>query len=291
MAGGVEKRQSSDKIALIEQGIIVGLRDYFGKLGLKQVIIGLSGGIDSALTAALATKALGAENVRGILMPSEYSSDHSVADAVALAENLGIRYDIIPIQPPFDTFLVTLAPLFEGRDLDVTEENIQARIRGILLMALSNKFGYILLNTTNKSEMAVGYGTLYGDLCGGLSVLGDVYKTEVYELAALINRSGKLIPENSIKKAPSAELRPDQQDSDSLPEYAVLDPILHHYIEERLGPDEIIAKGYDPTLVARILRMVNMNEFKRHQTAPVIRVSPKAFGIGRRMPIVAKYLS
>jgi NAD+ synthase (glutamine-hydrolysing) len=291
MAGGVEKRQSSDKIALIEQGIIVGLRDYFGKLGLKQVIIGLSGGIDSALTAALATKALGAENVRGILMPSEYSSDHSVADAVALAEHLGIRYDIIPIQPPFDTFLVTLAPLFEGRDLDVTEENIQARIRGILLMALSNKFGYILLNTTNKSEMAVGYGTLYGDLCGGLSVLGDVYKTEVYELAALINRSGKLIPENSIKKAPSAELRPDQQDSDSLPEYAVLDPILHHYIEERLGPDEIIAKGYDPTLVARILRMVNMNEFKRHQTSPVIRVSPKAFGIGRRMPIVAKYLS
>jgi NAD+ synthase (glutamine-hydrolysing) len=214
-----------------------------------------------------------------------------VADAVALAENLGIRYDIIPIQPPFDTFLVTLAPLFEGQDSDVTEENIQARIRGILLMALSNKFGYILLNTTNKSEMAVGYGTLYGDLCGGLSVLGDVYKTEVYELAALINRSGKLIPENSIKKAPSAELRPDQQDSDSLPEYAVLDPILHHYIEERLGPDEIIAKGYDPTLVARILRMVNMNEFKRHQTAPVIRVSPKAFGIGRRMPIVAKYLS
>jgi NAD+ synthase (glutamine-hydrolysing) len=291
MAGGVEKRQSSDKIALIEQGIIVGLRDYFGKLGLKQVIIGLSGGIDSALTAALATKALGAENVRGILMPSEYSSDHSVADAVALAENLGIRYDIIPIQPPFDTFLVTLAPLFEGRDFDVTEENLQARIRGILLMALSNKNGYILLNTTNKSEMAVGYGTLYGDLCGGLSVLGDVYKTEVYELAALINRSGKLIPENSIKKAPSAELRPDQQDSDSLPEYAVLDPILHHYIEERLGPDEIIAKGYDPTLVARILRMVNMNEFKRHQTAPVIRVSPKAFGIGRRMPIVAKYLS
>jgi NAD+ synthase (glutamine-hydrolysing) len=224
-------------------------------------------------------------------MPSEYSSDHSVADAVALAENLGIRYDIIPIQPPFDTFLVTLAPLFEGQDSDVTEENIQARIRGILLMALSNKFGYILLNTTNKSEMAVGYGTLYGDLCGGLSVLGDVYKTVVYELAALINRSGKLIPENSIKKAPSAELRPDQQDSDSLPEYAVLDPILHHYIEERLGPDEIIAKGYDPTLVARILRMVNMNEFKRHQTAPVIRVSPKAFGIGRRMPIVAKYLS
>jgi NAD+ synthase (glutamine-hydrolysing) len=156
---------------------------------------------------------------------------------------------------------------------------------------LSNKFGYILLNTTNKSEMAVGYGTLYGDLCGGLSVLGDVYKTEVYELAALINKNGEVIPHNSIAKAPSAELRPDQKDSDSLPEYAVLDPILHHYIEGRLGPDEIIAKGYDPTLVARILRLVNMNEFKRHQTAPVIRVSPKAFGIGRRIPIVAKYLS
>lgn len=291
MQGGSDERRPADKIDLIYRGILVGIRDYFGKLGLKKAIIGLSGGIDSAMTAVLATHALGAENVRGVLMPSEYSSQHSVDDAVALAENLGIRYDIIPIEPKYNAFLATLAPFFEGLDFNVTEENIQARIRGILLMALSNKFGYILLNTTNKSEMAVGYGTLYGDLCGGLSVLGDVYKTEVYELAATINAQGEVIPQHSITKAPSAELRPNQKDSDSLPEYPILDPILRHYIEERKGPDEIIEMGYDETLVRRILKMVNTNEFKRHQTAPVIRVSPKAFGIGRRFPIVAKYLS
>lgn len=289
--GGRERRQPAGKMQLIHDAIIMGIRDYFGKLGFKKAILGLSGGIDSAITAVLAVRALGAEHVRGVLMPSEYSSDHSVSDAVALAETLGIQYDILPIGPPYDTFLKTLTPVFEGMDFDVSEENIQARCRGILLMALSNKLGYILLNTTNKSEMAVGYGTLYGDLCGGLSVLGDVYKTDIYLLAEMINSAGEIIPQNTISKPPSAELRHNQKDSDSLPEYNILDPILHHYIEERLGPQEIIAKGYDDTLVSRILRLVNINEFKRKQTAPVLRVSPKAFGMGRRMPIVAKYLN
>ncbi len=289
--GGYERRQPEEKIQLIHDAIIMGIRDYFGKLNLKKAILGLSGGIDSAMTAVLAVRALGAENVRGVLMPSEYSSEHSVTDAIAIANNLGIQYDILPIAEPYDTFLKTLAPLFEGMDFDVTEENIQARCRAILLMAISNKQKYILLNTTNKSEMAVGYGTLYGDLCGGLSVLGDVYKTDVYKLAALINSEKEIIPQNSITKPPSAELRHNQKDSDSLPEYHILDPILHHYVEERLGPQEIIAKGYDEALVRRILRLVNINEFKRKQTAPVLRVSTKAFGMGRRMPIVAKYLN
>jgi NAD+ synthase (glutamine-hydrolysing) len=289
--GGHERRQPAEKIQLIHDAIIMGIHDYFGKLGLKKAILGLSGGIDSAMTAVLAVRALGADNVRGVLMPSEYSSEHSVTDAVAVAKNLGIQYDILPIAAPYDTFLKTLDPLFKGLKFDVTEENIQARCRAILLMAISNKQNYILLNTTNKSEMAVGYGTLYGDLCGGLAVLGDVYKTDVYKLAALINKDKEVIPQNSINKPPSAELRHNQKDSDSLPEYDILDPILHHYIEERLGPQEIIAKGYDERLVRRILRLVNINEFKRKQTAPVLRVSPKAFGLGRRMPIVAKYLN
>ena len=289
--GGYERRQPAEKMQLIHDAIIMGIRDYFGKLGLQKAILGLSGGVDSALTAVLATRALGAENVRGVLMPSAYSSEHSVTDAIAVAMNLGIQYDILPIGPPYDSFLATLAPLFEGMDFDVTEENIQARCRAILLMAISNKEKYILLNTTNKSEMAVGYGTLYGDLSGGLSVLGDVYKTDVYKLAALINRDKEIIPQSSITKPPSAELRHNQKDSDSLPEYSILDPILHHYIEKRLGPEEIIAKGFDEALVKRVLRLVNINEFKRKQTAPVLRVSPKAFGMGRRMPIVAKYLN
>ena len=289
--GGHERRQPAEKIQLMHDGIVMGIRDYFGKLGLQKAILGLSGGIDSAMTAVLAVHALGTENVRGVLMPSEYSSEHSVADAIALAKNLGIQYDIISIAPPYDIFLTTLAPVFEGLDFDVTEENIQARCRAIILMALCNKYKYILLNTSNKSEMAVGYGTLYGDLCGGLSVLGDVYKTDIYLLAEYVNRNGEIIPGNTISKPPSAELRPNQKDSDSLPEYHILDPILHHYIEKRLGPQEIISKGFNEALVLRVLKLVNINEFKRKQTAPVIRVSPKAFGMGRRMPIVAKYLS
>lgn len=289
--GGQHREQPKDKVALIHDGIIMGIRNYFGKLGLKQAVLGLSGGIDSAITAVLATRALGKENVRVLSLPSHFSSTHSVVDAQELAQNLGIRFDQIPIEPLYNQFLAQLQPVFGDLPFNVTEENIQARIRGTLLMAISNKFGPILLNTTNKSEMAVGYGTLYGDLCGGLSVLGDIYKTEIYELAAYINKNTPVIPQNSIEKPPSAELRPGQKDSDSLPPYDLLDPILFQYIERRLGPREIIAMGYDEALVHRILRLVNINEFKRHQTAPVLRVSSKAFGVGRRIPIVAKYLN
>lgn len=291
MKGGYRREQPKEKIALIHDAIILGLKDYFGKLGLKKAILGLSGGIDSAITTVMAVRALGKENVRVVLMPSPYSSSHSVEDAKVLAEKLGIRYDIIPIKEPYESFLKTLEGVLEGKPFDVTEENIQARCRAIILMALSNKHGNILLNTTNKSEFAVGYGTLYGDLAGGLSVLGDIYKTEIYLLADYINKDDQIIPENSINKPPSAELRPNQKDSDSLPEYDLLDPILYMYIERRLGPQEIIDMGYDEALVRRILKLVNINEFKRHQTAPVLRVSPKAFGVGRRMPIVGKYLS
>lgn len=291
LKGGIDNEQIKEKFNLIHDGIVTGIGDYFKKLGLSKAILGLSGGIDSAITAVLAVRALGKENVRGVLMPSEYSTSHSVEDARLLAENLGIRYDVIPIKSVYNAYESLLTPYFDGKAFDVTEENIQARIRGMIVMALSNKFGYILLNTTNKSEFAVGYGTLYGDLCGGLSVLGDVYKTEIYDLAAYINKDGEIIPQNTITKPPSAELRPGQKDSDSLPPYEILDPILYQYIEKRQGPQEIIAMGYEEALVRRILRMVNINEFKRHQSAPVIRVSNKAFGVGRRIPIVGKYLS
>lgn len=291
LIGGIDKEQIKEKFNLIHDGIVTGIGDYFKKLGLSKAILGLSGGIDSAITAVLAVRALGKENVRGVLMPSEYSTSHSVEDAKLLAENLGIQYDVIAIKSVYNAYENLLNPYFEGKAFDVTEENIQARIRGMIVMALSNKFGYILLNTTNKSEFAVGYGTLYGDLCGGLSVLGDVYKTEIYDLAAYINKDREIIPQNTITKPPSAELRPGQKDSDSLPPYEILDPILYQYIEKRQGPQEIIAMGYEEALVRRILRMVNINEFKRHQSAPVIRVSNKAFGVGRRIPIVGKYLS
>lgn len=289
LQGGRQQPQPKEKIPLIHDAIVLGLRDYFRKLGFRQAILGLSGGLDSALTAALAVQALGAANLRGVLMPSQFSSDHSVEDARQLARNLGIQYDIIPIQPLYQQFNEALQPHFWATEFGLTEENIQSRIRGTLLMGFSNKFGNILLNTTNKSEMAVGYGTLYGDLCGGLSVIGDVYKTEAYELAHYMNRNGACIPENTLTKPPSAELRPDQKDSDSLPDYAVLDQILFQYIECRKGSKQIIEQGFDEALVSRVLRLVNINEFKRYQTAPVLRVSPRAFGMGRRMPIVAKY--
>lgn len=291
MLGQKQVEQSREKTPLMHDALLMGIKDYFGKLGLKKAILGLSGGIDSAVTVVLAARALGADNVRVILMPSQYSSDHSVNDARKLAENLGVQYDIIFIEPMYQAYMETLTPHFFGFPFNVTEENIQARIRGMLVMAFSNKFGHILLNTSNKSEMAVGYGTLYGDMCGGLSVLGDVYKTEVYELAHYINKDGEVIPENSIVKPPSAELRPGQKDSDSLPDYDILDAVLYNYIERHQGPKELIDMGFDDALVRRVLRLVNINEFKRHQTAPVLRVSAKAFGMGRRMPIVGKYLS
>jgi NAD+ synthase (glutamine-hydrolysing) len=282
--------QSGNKIQLIHDALLLGIKDYFKKLGFKKAIVGLSGGIDSAVTFALAARALGSDNVYGILMPSQYSSDHSVDDAKALAENIRAPYDIIAIKDIYDAYDEKLKPIFKGLPFGLAEENLQARIRGVLVMAASNKFGHIVLNTSNKSEAAVGYGTLYGDMCGGLSVLGDVYKTDVFELARYINKDEEVIPENTIVKPPSAELRPDQKDSDSLPDYDVLDAVLFEYIENRKGPRELVALGYDEALVTRILKMVNINEYKRYQTPPILRVSHKAFGMGRRMPIVAKYL-
>ncbi len=275
----------------IHQALILGIRDYFGKMGFTKAIVASSGGIDSAVVLALVCEALGAENVRALLMPSHYSTSHSVTDAEQLSKNLNNHYDILPIKDIFNTYEHTLEPVFKDLPFNVAEENLQSRIRGALVMALSNKFGSILLNTSNKSELSTGYGTLYGDMAGGLGVLGDLYKMQVYALARYINRNGEIIPQNIIDKAPSAELRPDQKDSDSLPEYDVLDPILYQYIENRKGPKEIIAMGFDAALVNRILRLVNMNEYKRNQFCPIIRVSPKAFGIGRRVPIVGKYLS
>jgi NAD+ synthase (glutamine-hydrolysing) len=278
-------------IAQVYDALIMGIRDYFSKMGFSKAILGSSGGIDSAVTLAIACDALGKENVCAILMPSPYSTDHSVNDAVQLSKNLGNPYDIIRIDEVYQSFLQTLQPVFNDLPFSLAEENIQSRSRGNLLMAIANKFGYILLNTSNKSELATGYGTLYGDMAGGLGVLGDCYKLQVYALAQYINREREIIPANIITKAPSAELRPNQKDSDSLPDYTVLDQILYQYIEKRKGPAEIKAMGYDRALVDRTLKMVNNNEYKRNQFCPIIRVSPKAFGVGRRVPIVGKYLN
>lgn len=278
-------------IEQIYQALVLGIRDYFYKMGFTKAILGSSGGIDSAVTLALACEALGKDQVRAILMPSPYSTDHSVNDAVQLSRNLGNPYDVVRIDQVYQSFLQTLEPLFKGLPFSLAEENIQSRTRGNLLMAIANKFGYILLNTSNKSELSTGYGTLYGDMAGGLGVLGDCYKLQVYALARYINRNSEIIPANIISKAPSAELRPDQKDIDSLPDYQVLDKVLFQYIERRQGPAEIKAQGFDAALVDRILKMVNTNEYKRNQFCPIIRVSPKAFGVGRRVPIVGKYLS
>lgn len=282
---------SKMNIEQIYNALVLGIKDYFGKMNFKQAIVASSGGIDSAVTLALAVAALGKANVRAILMPSQFSTGHSVSDAEELSKNLDNPYDILPIKNIFDQFTSDLKPIFKDLPFSVAEENIQSRIRGNLVMAIANKFNYILLNTSNKSELATGYGTLYGDMAGGLGVLGDCYKLQVFELARYINRNGEIIPENIITKPPSAELRPGQKDSDSLPEYDTLDPILYQYIERREGPKEIKALGFDAALVDRILRMVNLNEYKRNQFCPIIRVSPKAFGVGRRVPIVGKYLS
>jgi NAD+ synthase (glutamine-hydrolysing) len=283
--------ETHSKISLIHDALVLGIKDYFKKLGFQKAILGLSGGIDSAIVLCLAEKALGKENVWAVLLPSQFSTDHSVNDAITLANNLGVKHDIISIENTFDALLKTLQPQFNNLPFGLAEENLQARIRANILMALSNKFGYILLNTSNKSEAAVGYGTLYGDMCGGLAVIADVYKTEVYELAHYINREQEIIPNNIITKAPSAELRPNQKDSDSLPDYDILDKILFQYIEQRKGPKELVAMGFEEALVKRILKLVNTNEYKRFQTPPILRISIKAFGMGRRMPIEGKYLS
>ena len=283
--------ESVEKIARIHSALVLGIRDYFHKQNFTKAILGLSGGIDSALVTYLAAEALGKENVLPVLMPSQFSSFESVTDSLALCKNLELTHELIPIEHIYEEYIHTLRKQFKGMTPGIAEENIQARARGMILMALSNKFGHILLNTSNKSEIAVGYGTLYGDMCGGLSVIGDVYKTEVYELSKYVNREQEIIPEAIITKAPSAELRPGQKDSDSLPEYHLLDPILFQYIEQRKGPQELVEMGNDAALVARILKLVNTNEYKRYQTPPILRVSPKAFGQGRRLPIVGKYLS
>lgn len=274
---------------LIHQALVLGIRDYFCKSGFKKAVVGLSGGIDSAVVAALACEALGSENVLAVLMPSAYSSDHSITDALDLVKNTGCQREIVPIQPMADAFNKSLGKAFEGLVADITEENIQARIRGTLLMAFSNKLGHILLNTSNKSEAAVGYGTLYGDMAGALGVIGDVYKTQVYKLAGYINREREIIPQNTITKPPSAELRPGQKDTDSLPEYELLDAVLFQYIENEKSAAQIISLGFDEALVHRVLNLVNRAEFKRFQAPPILRVSSKAFGAGRAMPLVAKY--
>jgi len=287
----IEYLSGEKNIDEIYHAIILGIKDYFGKMGFSKAVMGSSGGIDSAVTQVLATHALGKDNVRALLMPSQFSTSHSVADAEQLSKNLGNPYDIIPIEKIYESFLSELKPIFKNEPFNVAEENIQSRTRGNLLMAVANKFGYILLNTSNKSELATGYGTLYGDMAGGLSILGDVYKMQVYALARYLNKGKEVIPENILTKAPSAELRPNQKDSDSLPEYEKLDSILYQYIELRKGPKEIIESGYEKELVDRTLKLVNTNEYKRNQFCPIIRVSCKAFGIGRRVPIVGKYLS
>jgi NAD+ synthase (glutamine-hydrolysing) len=284
-----KSEQVFDRIGMIHEALTLGMSDYFNKSGFSKATLGLSGGIDSAVTLAIAGNALGNENLYVLLMPSQYSSGHSVSDSVAMAEKMGVKYDILSIQNIFNLTREVLQPVFGDKQENVAEENIQSRIRATLLMALSNKHGHILLNTSNKSETAVGYGTLYGDMAGGLSVLGDVYKTDVYALAHYINRENEIIPGNIISKPPSAELKPGQFDSDSLPAYEILDEILELYIEKQLSAGQIIEEGFDRTVVERTIRMVNNNEYKRYQTPPILRISSKAFGVGRRIPIVGRY--
>ena len=271
-----------NKIDLLYRAIYFGVKEYFTKNGFTKAILGLSGGIDSAVVASIAVDVLGKDNVFGLLMPSEYSTDHSLSDAEALAINLGMKYQTVAIKDIYNQFMSSLAPLFEGQEFNVAEENLQARSRAVLVMAMSNKFGHIALNTTNKSEAAVGYGTLYGDCCGSISILGDVYKTEVYKLAKHINRERELIPLNTITKAPSAELRPGQVDQDSLPEYDKLDAIIKLYIEENLDAEKIIAQGHDKAMVEKVIRMINNNNYKRAQCPACIKLTKKAFGSGRR---------
>ncbi len=284
-------KPARSEMADLYDALVLGLRDYMGKCGFKSCVLGLSGGIDSALTAVLAAEAIGRGNVLGVAMPTQYSSQHSVDDAEVLARNLGIRYLKIPIQESFQAFLGQMKPVFEGLQEDTTEENMQARLRGLTLMSLSNKFGSLLLTTGNKSELAVGYCTLYGDMCGGLAVISDVPKTVVYQLSEYINRNGDIIPRNTIVKPPSAELRPDQKDQDTLPPYDLLDAILSLYVEENLSGADIIKRGFDAETVRWIVRRVDLNEYKREQAAPGLKVTGRAFGMGRRMPIAQKFVA
>jgi NAD+ synthase (glutamine-hydrolysing) len=282
---GPMEAATGEEIETICEALTLGIRDYLGKQGFRSAIVGLSGGVDSALTCALAVRALGAENVVGIAMPSQFSSQHSLDDAAALAQALGIEYHAVPIFPIFERYVESLKPIFQDRPFDVAEENLQARVRGNLLMAYSNKFGHIVLSTGNKSEMAVGYCTLYGDMSGGLAVLSDVPKTMVYELSNFLNREREVIPWNTIRKAPSAELRPNQFDSDSLPPYEILDPIIRAYVEEGLFVEEIVARGFEEAVVERVIRMIERSEYKRRQAAIGLKVTHRAFGYGRRMPV------
>jgi NAD+ synthase/NAD+ synthase (glutamine-hydrolysing) len=289
---GDQHQDLAEECQAVYEALVLGTRDYIRKCGFARVLVGLSGGIDSSLTAVIAVDALGAENVTGVGMPGPFSSEGSVSDARALAQNLGIRFEITPIRPAYGEFLKILDPLFAGAPRDVTEENLQARLRGVTLMALSNKWGTLVLTTGNKSELAVGYCTLYGDMCGGLAVISDVPKTLVYALSRVANqRHAGAIPESVFTKAPSAELRPDQKDSDSLPPYEVLDQILRAYVEDSQAPRQIAADlGLPPAVVADIINKVDRNEYKRQQAAPGLKVTTKAFGIGRRFPIAQKYV-
>jgi len=284
-----QSSDTSDDNEKIYRALSLGVRDYLHKCGFASAVIGLSGGIDSAVTAVIAVDALGAENVRGVAMPSQYSSQGSLDDAEGLAKALGIRYDVVPIEPVFEQLKSQLGGIFEGLDEGTAEENMQARIRGNILMSMSNKFGSLLLTTGNKSELAVGYCTLYGDMCGGLAVISDLPKTKVYSLAKWINREGEIIPESTITKPPSAELRPDQLDQDSLPPYDVLDSILEACVVDGQDAEAIIASGHDEATVRRIIRLINVNEYKRRQAAPGIKVTSKAFGIGRRIPVAKRF--
>jgi NAD+ synthetase len=275
--------------ALLHDALVLGMRDYVGKCGFRSVVLGLSGGIDSALVAALAVDALGAENVRGLALPTQFSSAGSIDDARSLAVNLGIRFDVVPIQGSFEALKRQMEPLFEGRPEDTAEENLQARLRGVTLMAMSNKFGSLLLTTGNKSDLAVGYCTLYGDMCGGLAVISDLPKTWVYRVSRWMNRDREIIPSSSITKAPSAELRPNQTDQDSLPPYEVLDAILEAYVVEDRPAAEIIATGFSEADVRRVVRLIDLSEYKRRQAAPGLKVTSRAFGVGRRQPVAQRW--
>jgi NAD+ synthase (glutamine-hydrolysing) len=287
----LHKTFNQEDLADIHDGLVLGVRDYVQKCGFKKALLGLSGGIDSALTAVIAAQALGPQNVIGVSLPSAISSQHSRDDAAIVAKNLGIQYHTLGIADVVAAAEQTLAPMFVNRPRDLAEENIQARARGLLLMAISNKFGALLLTTGNKSELAVGYCTLYGDMCGGLAVISDVFKTQVYALSRWINRQGEIIPQNSIDKAPSAELRPNQTDQDSLPPYDLLDAILKGYVEEGRSRADLIAQGFAEAVVNDVVRKVDLNEYKRKQAAPGLKITPLAFGVGRRIPIVQKYVS